>query len=1211
VPKGAIIRDAAGKPVPEITITPVPVDRPPFPLPTGVQVPVYFTIQPGGAFIEMPNAAWPAGARVVYPNYTFERPGTRMNFWNYDPEERGWHVYGEGAVDARGQQVVPDAGVHIYRFTGTMINWGPTPPGTGPPPRWWPFGDPVDPSTGLFVLEKTDLSLPDVLPLALTRTYRQNDTASRPFGIGATHPYAMFLWSAQQYQEVDLVLPDGGRVHYVRTSPGTGFWDAEFEHASTPTRFYRSRIVHNHLRGGWDLTLKDGTVYYFGEAAPLQEIRDRHGNKIRFTYASSNGLNGTGNLLKITSPNGRWIEFAYDAANRITGATDNIGRTVVYEYDGSGRLWKVTDPAGGITEYTYDGSHRMLTLKDARGLVYLSNEYDPTGRVMRQTQADATTYQFAYTLDGSGRVVQTDITNPRGYVDRLTFNTSGYPTSHVEALGTAQARTTTFTRRSDNLLESATDPLNRRTDYSYDANGNLTTVTRLAGTADAATTSFTYEPAFHQVASVTDPLNHTTTFGYDSQGRLTSVTDPLNQQTTLAYNAAGQPIAATDPLNQTTQVGYEFGDLVSVTDPLGRVTSQFVDAAGRVIAVTDPAGRRTRFEYDAMNQVMKAVDPLGGETTFTYDANGNLLTLTDALTHTTTWTYNSMDRVATRTDPLTRQESFTYDAAGNLASWTDRKAQVTTFGYDALDRLTFTGYGATGTPPPYESTVSRTYDAGDRVIQVVDSAGGTITRGYDLLDRLTSETTPEGAVSYTYDAAGRRSTMTVAGQPAVSYTYDNADRLTGITQSTSNVAFSYDAANHRASVTLPNGIVMAYGYDAASQLTGITYTLGTTTIGNLTYTYDLTGNRTAIGGTWARTNLPAALGSASYDAANQIVQFGGVGFTYDANGSLTSDGTRTYTWNARNQLTSLAGPVTGAFVYDGFGRRRAKTVGGVATAFLYDGLNLVQELAGGLPAANLLTGLRIDEYLARTDASGARSFLTDALSSTMALADGAGAVQTEYTYEPFGAFTTSGAGTSNPFAFTGREDDGTGLFFYRARYFDSQLQRFTSEDTIGFFGGTNVFAYVGNMATMYVDPLGLKPSPGFGRPPGRGPGRPGVPPGPGDRPPSPREPDPERPPDDRCPGGPDNWFRDPSHDYVLGRPRTPIWPEGPIGSFLEDYVPAAHAAATGHDALVGWLTAQGVPDVVANIPTMPGVYAAEFLNQVSRRFGHPLWPTCH
>ena len=57
----------------------------------------------------------------------------------------------------------------------------------------------------------------------------QGDTTTRPFGKGANWNYGIFLWSANQYQEVDLILPDGSRVHYVRTSPGTGWTDAVFE----------------------------------------------------------------------------------------------------------------------------------------------------------------------------------------------------------------------------------------------------------------------------------------------------------------------------------------------------------------------------------------------------------------------------------------------------------------------------------------------------------------------------------------------------------------------------------------------------------------------------------------------------------------------------------------------------------------------------------------------------------------------------------------------------------------------------------------------------------------------------------------------------------------------------------------------------------------------------------------------------------------------
>ncbi len=150
-----------------------------------------------------------------------------------------------------------------------------------------------------------------------------------------------------------------------------------------------------------------------------------------------------------------------------------------------------------------------------------------------------------------------------------------------------------------------------------------------------------------------------------------------------------------------------------------------------------------------------------------------------------------------------------------------------------------------------------------------DPAAATETTG-----RLTNETTPEVSVGYTADAGNRRATMTVAGQSAMNYAYDAGDRLTTITQGTSTVSFGYDDGNRRTSLTLPNGIEVTYDHDAASQLTDMTYTLGTTTLGTLSYSYDLAGHRTAVGGTWARTNLPVALASATYDAANQITAWG-------------------------------------------------------------------------------------------------------------------------------------------------------------------------------------------------------------------------------------------------------------------------------------------------------------------------------------------------
>ncbi|MGI0016808.1 MAG: RHS repeat-associated core domain-containing protein, partial [Nitrososphaera sp.] len=282
------------------------------------------------------------------------------------------------------------------------------------------------------------------------------------------------------------------------------------------------------------------------------------------------------------------------------------------------------------------------------------------------------------------------------------------------------------------------------------------------------------------------------------------------------------------------------------------------------------------------------------------------------------------------------------------------------------------------------------------------------------------------------------------------------------------------------SLTLPNGILVEYGYDNASRVTGITYKLGVTTLGNLTYEYDAAGNRTKIGGTFARTGLPPALSSAVYDAANRLTQWGATALTYDNNGNLTNDGTNTYTWNARNQLASMTGAT---FVYDGLGRRQKKTIGASPTEFLYDGVNPVQETSGATVLANILTGLGIDEFFTRTDVPAASTshFLPDALGSAIALSDSAGAVQAEYTYEPFGKTTATGSPSTSPFQFTGRENDGaTGLYYYRARYYHPTFQRFISEDPIEFYGGDiNLYAYVWDNPLMYIDPSGLSGLLGF------------------------------------------------------------------------------------------------------------------------------------
>ncbi|HZY30750.1 MAG TPA: RHS repeat-associated core domain-containing protein, partial [Candidatus Methylomirabilis sp.] len=355
------------------------------------------------------------------------------------------------------------------------------------------------------------------------------------------------------------------------------------------------------------------------------------------------------------------------------------------------------------------------------------------------------------------------------------------------------------------------------------------------------------------------------------------------------------------------------------------------------------------------------------------------------------------------------------------------------------------------------------------------------TLAYDANGNLVSATDRKGQITtFAYDPLNRRTQMRVNDLNPVTYTYDAASRLRTITQAPLNpVTIDYDAVGRRTRLTLPNSVSTEYQHDAASRLTALIYRNATSQLGDLSYTYDAVGNRTGVGGSFARTLLPDPVASASYDAANRHLSFGNKTLTYDANGNLTSlmdiSGTTNFSWDVRNRLTSISGPNTSAsFNYDGFGRRTDRVVNGQRSEFQYDVMNIPAERRAGSPVT-YLRGLSVDEIFSTTDSAGTRYVTTDTLGSTLHLTNVSGAVQGEYRYGPFGKTQASGQTGANPFQFTGRENDGTGLYYYRLRYYHPTLSRFVSEDPLRPLTGAdlNLYTYVSNAPLNAVDPFGL------------------------------------------------------------------------------------------------------------------------------------------
>jgi YD repeat-containing protein len=283
----------------------------------------------------------------------------------------------------------------------------------------------VDLRYGLFLDRRTEFYIPDQIPLEFTRVLRTQDSRSRAFGIGGTHNLNIFpVGNRWPFTWMEVILADGGRVHYKRSNWGFGYWDATYsESNSGRSEFSGSKVSWNWP--GWKLVEPGRRTYYFPDGGHLQRpeqsallaVEDSQGNWLNLPRDSA------GNLIRALGgrESNKELDFQYDVQNRITQVRDRSGPLADYSYDSGGRLAHVKDADGQATDYSYDAKNRMITVMQ-NGKLILSNEYDAADRVIRQTLADGRAYTFKYSLDHAGQVMASDVQDSAGLTWKISMS---------------------------------------------------------------------------------------------------------------------------------------------------------------------------------------------------------------------------------------------------------------------------------------------------------------------------------------------------------------------------------------------------------------------------------------------------------------------------------------------------------------------------------------------------------------------------------------------------------------------------------------------------------------------------------------------------------------------------------------------------------------------------------------------------------------------
>jgi RHS repeat-associated protein len=712
-------------------------------------------------------------------------------------------------------------------------------------------------------------------------------------------------------------------------------------------------------------------------------------------------------------------------------------------------------------------------------------------------------------------------TDARGAVTTYTYNAAGQllTITTPPAQGHSQGATTTYTYDTDGYLQQVSGPVpGANTTVTYDGYGRRRTVTDPTG----LTLTYDYD-ALDRVTKLTFP---DTTYEETVYSRLDAEKqrDRLGRWTQTFYDALRRPVAVRDAAGGTTQ--YQYGNfgcpscggaadkLTKLIDPNGNATTWNYDLQGRATQETRADASSESYTYETTTSRLKQRTDRKNVTTtleyfldgqlkrksysdatpavsYTYDpVDGLMLTAANGA-DTLTWTYDNTDRVAT--EASTKNAStvgYSFDDAGNRIALTLDGATHVTYGYDQQSRLTSITREA--------NVFGFSYDTASRRTSMTYPNGIVTTYGYDGESRLTSlaanlGSAPITSFSYVLDAAGNRARKTTLDW-AEDYRYDDLDRLVSADRSAgtpSRWRFAYDAAGNR-TADQTGDAAMGGTFNSLNQLltrqAGGALAFRGTTSEPASVTVAGKAAQTAADNTF-RAQAPVGPGTtdvavAATDASGNVrtstyrVSTSGAGttYTYDPNGNLASktEGTDTWTyeWNAENQLTRVTknSVEQARFSYDPLGRRVEKVAGSVTASFTYDRDNILREMQGAT-TLKYVHGRSADEPLAADGGTALEYFHRDGLGSIVKVTDAAGAVTLAREYDAWGILQAGGGEPG--YAFTGREwDPETGLYYYRARYYDAATGRFLATDPVKGFD-RSAYAYVRNNPVRYVDPTGM------------------------------------------------------------------------------------------------------------------------------------------